>query len=89
MLDELITIALQRAFWAQPPTSGLLVPADCGGQYGGNAYRQLPRDHQAVRSQSRRGDYSDNAQAEKRLKVLGAYGRASKLKYLKVASDPF
>ncbi|HEX8427023.1 IS3 family transposase [Hymenobacter sp.] len=64
MPEELITTALQRAFWAQPPTPGLLVHSDRGGQYCGNAYRQLLRDHQAVRSQSRRGDCYDNAQAE-------------------------
>ena len=35
-----------------------------GGQYGGNAWRQLLNDHQALRSQSRRSDCYDNAQAE-------------------------
>jgi transposase InsO family protein len=64
MPEELITNALQRAFWAQPPTPGLLVHSDRGGQYCGNAYRQLLHDHEAVRSQSRRGDCYDNAQAE-------------------------
>lgn len=64
MPEELITTALQRAFWAQPPTPGLLVHSDRGGQYCGNAYRQLLHDHGAVRSQSRRGDCYDNAQAE-------------------------
>ena len=64
MPEELITTALQRAFWAQPPTPGLLVHSDRGGQYCGNAYRQLLHDPQAVRSQSRRGDCYDNAQAE-------------------------
>ena len=64
MPEELITIALQRAFWAQPPTSGLPVHSDRGGQYCGNVYRKLLHNHQAVRSQSRRGDCYDNAQAE-------------------------
>ena len=64
MPEELITMALQRAFWAQPLTPGLLVHSDRGGQYCGNAYRQLLHDHQALRSQSRRGDCYDNAQAE-------------------------
>ena len=64
MPEELVTCALQRAFWAQPPTPGLFVYADRGGQYCGNAYRQLLHDHQARRSQSRRGDCYDNAQAE-------------------------
>ena len=64
MPEELVTTALQRAFWAQPPAPGLLVHSDRGGQYCGNAYRQLLHEHQAVRSQSRRGDCYDNAQAE-------------------------
>ncbi|MDB5267209.1 MAG: hypothetical protein JWP58_249 [Hymenobacter sp.] len=64
MPEELVTRALQRAFWAQPPTPGLLVHSDRGGQYCGKAYRKLLHDHQAVRSQSRRGDCYDNAQAE-------------------------
>ena len=42
----------------------MLVHSDCGGQYCGNAYRQLLHNHRAVRSQSRRGDCYDNAQAE-------------------------
>jgi transposase InsO family protein len=64
MPEELLTTALQRAFWAQPPTPGLLVHSDRGGQYCGNIYRKLLHDHQSVRSQSRRGDCYDNAQAE-------------------------
>ena len=38
--------------------------SDRGGQYCGNAYRQLLHDHGALRSQSRCGDCYDNAQAE-------------------------
>ena len=87
--EELVTKALQRAFWSQPPTPGLLVHSDRGGQYCGNAYRQLLHDHQALRSQSRRGDCYDNAQAENRLKVLDASGRASKRRCSKSASGPF
>jgi putative transposase len=64
MPEELITIAWQRAFWAQPSTPNLLVHSDRGGQYCGNGYRKLLHDHQALRSQSRRGDCYDNAQAE-------------------------
>ena len=64
MPEELITTALQRAFWAQPPTPGLLVHSDRGGQYCGKAYCKLLHDHKALRSQSRRGDCYDNAQAE-------------------------
>jgi transposase InsO family protein len=64
MPEELVTTALQRAFWAQPPTPQLIVHSDRGGQYCGNAYRALLHGHQAVRSQSRRSECYDNAQAE-------------------------
>lgn len=64
MPEELVTTALQRAFWSQPPTLGLVVHFDRGGQYCGNAYRHLLHEHEAVRSQSRRSDCHDNAQAK-------------------------
>ena len=64
MPEELVTIALQRGFLSQPPTPGLLVHSDRGGQYCANAYRSLLARHEAVRSQSRRGECYDNAQAE-------------------------
>ena len=38
MPEELVTTALQRAFFAQPPTPSLIVHSD-RGQYCGNAYR--------------------------------------------------
>ncbi|WP_177204733.1 IS3 family transposase [Hymenobacter arizonensis] len=50
MPEELVTMALQRAFWAQPPTPGLVVHSDRGGQYCGNAYRKLLHAREAVRS---------------------------------------
>ena len=61
MPEELVPMALQRAFLAQLPTPELIVHADRGGQYCGNAYRVLLHQHGAVRSQSRRGDCYDNA----------------------------
>ncbi|ALW84639.1 hypothetical protein AUC43_05815 [Hymenobacter sedentarius] len=61
MPEELVTRALQRAFWSQPAMPGLLVHSDRGGQNCGNAYRQLLHDHEALRSQNRRGDCYDNA----------------------------
>jgi len=64
MPDKLITKSLQRALLAQQPAPGLLVHSDRGGQYCGNAYRTLLHRHQALRSQSRRGECDDNAQAE-------------------------
>ena len=50
MPEELITMALQRAFFAQPPTPDLIVYSDRGGQYCGNAYRALLHQYGAVRS---------------------------------------
>ena len=64
MPEELVTTALRSAFLARPPTPQLVVHSDHGGQYCGNAYRELLHDNEAVRSPSRRGDYCDNAQAE-------------------------
>ena len=66
MPEELVTTALQRVFFAQSPTLGLVVHSDCGrtrqgGQYCCNAYRALLHGHGAVRSQSRRGECYDNA----------------------------
>ncbi|GAA4506844.1 hypothetical protein GCM10023172_36580 [Hymenobacter ginsengisoli] len=64
MPEELVTSALRRALLARQPAPGLLVHSDRGGQYYGKAYRALLHRHQAVRSQSRRGECLDNAQAE-------------------------
>ncbi len=64
MPEALVTTALQRALLAQDPAPGLVVHSDRGGQYCGNAYRALLYEHGAMRSQSRRGDCYDNAQAE-------------------------
>lgn len=64
MLEELITKALQGAFEAQPLTPYLLMYSDRGRQYCGKVYRKLLHDHQALRSQSQRGGYYDNAQAK-------------------------
>ena len=76
MPEALVTSALQRALLAQRPAPGLVVHSDRGGQYVGNAYKALLRDVRARLSHSRRGDCYDNAQAENRLKVLDACGRA-------------
>ena len=61
MPEALVTTALQRAVLAQQPTlpgttPGLVVHSDRGGQYCGNAYRALLHRHEALRSQSRRGE---------------------------------
>lgn len=41
MPGELVTAALQRAFWGQSPAPNLLVHPDRSEQYYGNAYRRL------------------------------------------------
>ncbi|SMB79893.1 Integrase catalytic region [Hymenobacter roseosalivarius DSM 11622] len=64
MPEALVTTALQRSLWAQQPAPGLVVHSDRGGQYCGNAYRALLHRHYGLRSQSRRGECYDNAQAE-------------------------
>ena len=89
MPEKLGTTALPLVLLAQRPAPDLVVHSDRGGQYGGNTYRQLLHGHQALRSQSRRGDCDDNAQTENRLKVVGAAGRASKRRSARSASGPF
>ena len=64
MPKKLVNTALQRVFLAQPSTPELIVHSDQGGQYCGNANRALLHQHGAVRSQNRRGDCYNNAQAE-------------------------
>ena len=64
MPEELVTSALRRALLARTPVAGLVVHSDRGGQYCGNAYRALLDAHGCRRSQSRRAECLDNAQAE-------------------------
>jgi len=45
MPEEMIIMALGRAFWAQSLTSGLLAHSSQGGQYCGNVYQKLLHDH--------------------------------------------
>jgi len=86
--EALVTTAWQRALLAQRPAPGLLVHSDRGGQYAGNADKTLLRDAKAQPSHSRRGECYDNAQAENRLKVVGAAGPASKRSYSNSATGP-
>ena len=72
MPEELVVTALRRALLSRQPAAGLLVHSDRGGQYCGNAYRRLLSERHLVRSMSRKGECYDNAQAENRIKVLGA-----------------
>ena len=68
--EELLTAALQRALLAQAPAPNLVVHSERGGQYCGNAYQALLHEHGALRSQSRRSDCYDNAQAKSRWSQL-------------------
>ena len=89
MPEALVTSALQRALLAQRTAPGLMVRSDRGGQYMGNAYKALLRGAKAQLSHSRRGECDNNAQAENRLKVLGACGPASKPRSWKLATGPY
>jgi transposase InsO family protein len=64
LAEELVVSALRRALLARAPAPGLVVHSDRGGQYCGNAYRALLAEHGCLRSQSRRAECLDNAQAE-------------------------
>lgn len=64
MPEELVTSALRQALLARQPAPGLVVHSDRGGQYCANAYRALLDQHGCLRSQSRRDECLDNAQAE-------------------------
>ena len=64
MPEGLVTSALRQALLARQPAPGLLVHSDRGGQYCANAYRALLDQHGCLRSQSRRDECLDNAQAE-------------------------
>ena len=64
MPEELVVSALRRALLARAPAPGLVVHSDRGGQYCGNVYRALLAEHGCLRSQSRRAECLDNAQAE-------------------------
>ena len=64
MLQGLVISSLRQALLAHGPIPGLVVHSDWGGQYCGNAYRALLAERSCLRSQSRRAECLDNAQAE-------------------------
>ena len=74
MPEQLVMSALRRALLSRQPAEGLVVHSDRGGQYCSTTYRRLLTERHFVRSMSRRGECYDNAQAENRIKVLGACG---------------
>ncbi|MGI4872683.1 MAG: transposase [Janthinobacterium lividum] len=62
--EDLVVSALHRVFLARGPVPDLVVHSDRGGQYCGNMYRALLVKQGCLRSQSRRAECLDNAQAE-------------------------
>ncbi len=82
MPEELITTALQRAFWAQPPTPDLLVHSDRGEQL---AVRCTASCSTTTRPSARRAA----AVTATTMRKLRASGHASKRRYSKAASGPF
>ena len=64
MPEELVTSALRQALLARQPAPGLVVHSDRGGQYCANTYRALLDQYGCLRSQSRRDECLDKAQAE-------------------------
>jgi transposase InsO family protein len=64
MPEGLVTSTLRQALLARQPAPGRLVHSDWGGQYCANTYRALLDQHGCLRSQSRRDECLDNAQAE-------------------------
>jgi putative transposase len=63
MPEELVTMALQRAFWPNSPHPCCSC-TPTGAASTGNAYRAILHRHGAERLQSRRGECCGNAQAE-------------------------
>jgi putative transposase len=63
-LKNVLISTLRWDLLALTPVAGLLVHSDRGGQYCGNAYRALLAAYGCLRSQIRRAEYLENAQAE-------------------------
>jgi transposase InsO family protein len=61
---ELVNQALAMAICQRRPAAGLLMPTDCGSQYGVDSYRQLLTQHGIQPSMSRKGNCWDNAVVE-------------------------
>jgi transposase InsO family protein len=67
---ELAIAALRMALIERQPGPGLIHHSDRGVQYASNAYTEIPKQHQAVISMSRKGNPYDNAACESFMKTL-------------------
>jgi putative transposase len=61
----LVQDALQMALWRRQPAVGLLHHSDRDRQYASHAYRDMLVDHGIVCSMSGKGEWLDNAVAER------------------------
>jgi putative transposase len=62
---ELVTQALAMAIGQRQPAAGFIMHTDRGSQYGAESYRQLLTRHGMQPSMSRKGNWWDNAVAER------------------------
>src|SRR5262249_48903742 len=64
LAEKLVLVAMQKAIFRRRPPKGLIVHSDRGGQYVGEAFRQLLELQGYEQSMSRAGESYDNAYAE-------------------------
>lgn len=64
MRDTLVINAFMQAYGKERPAAGLIVHTDQGSQYTGGWFRALLAKHNAVHSNSRKGNPYDNAVME-------------------------
>jgi putative transposase len=65
MPATLVCDTFRIAIQAQRPAAGLVVDSDLGRQYASDQYQALLPEHRFVCSMSRKGNYWDNAVAER------------------------
>jgi len=61
MKEELVIAAFKKACQSRSAKEGLVIHADCGGHYAGNAFRKLILDKKAIQRMSRADNAYDNA----------------------------
>ena len=67
---RLVLDALTMALWRRRPKQQVLVHSDQGCQFTGHEWQTFLRDHNLLRSMSRRGNCHDNAVAESFFQLL-------------------
>lgn len=70
MRTELITEALQMAYWRRKPANGLILHSDQGSQYCSNDYRKLLDNYKIIQSMNKAGRCTDNAPVERFFRSL-------------------